>query len=182
LTQQQINLLMNQPDIQTDIGKRDKAMLELLYATGLQVTEIICIKISDVNLEAKFITCTTKGHERVIPIGNESANALKNYFITRHNLLKQEQLDILFLNSKGLSISRQGIFKIIKQYGAKAGIDDVTPKIIRQSFAVHMLSNGADIKAVQEMMGHKEVSATQAYLQDSKYKLRDVYANAHPRY
>jgi integrase/recombinase XerD len=184
LTQDEINRLMDEPDLKTNLGKRDRAMLELLYATGIQVTEIISIKITDVNLDTLFIACKTKGHERVIPIGKESLKALKLYLPIRHEILKEkEDSGALFLNVKGKNISRQGVFKLLREYGVQCGIEsDITPKIIRHSFATHMLLNGADIKSVQEMMGHKESSTTQVYLDNRHYKLREVYAKAHPRY
>ena len=184
LTQKEVNILMKAPDTKTIIGKRDRAMLEVLYATGIQVTEVINLKITDVHLDTKFISCRTSKHERLIPIGRKAKDALKSYLNIRNELLKdKEELNFLFLNVKGFPISRQGVFKIIREYGLNSGINiEVTPKILRHSFARHMLINGAEITAVQEMMGHKEPSTTQIYLENRHYRLMDVYSKYHPRY
>ena len=184
LTLNEVESLLLQPDCTTQKGIRDKAMLELLYATGIRVTELISLKISDINLKLEYLRCgdgLQKG--RVIPLGSKAVEALSIYIAeARNSFLFDESEDLLFLNCRGSHMTRQGFWKIIKGYAAKAGIaDNITPHTLRHSFAVHLLENGADVQAVQEMLGHSDISTTLVYVKMNKNRLKDVYAKAHPR-
>ena len=183
LSVEEVDRLLAQPD-DTAKGIRDSAMLELLYATGMRVSELIHLQISDVNLKLGYVTCHEKGKERVIPIGNISRGALYQYLNrSRRVLVRDENVTTLFTNCSGKPMSRQGFWKVLKGYALEAGIsDEITPHTLRHSFAVHMLQNGADLKSVQEMLGHSDISTTQIYLSDGNYKMRDVYMKAHPRH
>ncbi len=183
LTPGEIETLLEQP-VPTDLkGFRDKAMLELLYATGLRVSEMIELDVSDVNLDMGFIHCNQDGHERVIPIGKICADALANYLsAARPLLVKTSGEAALFLNMLGQRISRQGFWKLLKQYAESAGIKaTITPHTLRHSFAAHLLENGADLRSIQSMLGHADISSTQMYVRLAGSKLKDVYAKAHPR-
>ncbi|MBE5926996.1 MAG: tyrosine recombinase XerD [Lachnospiraceae bacterium] len=177
--------LLNAPDITTNKGIRDKAMLELLYATGIRVSELVSLKLYDVNVMLGYITCNDGKKDRTIPFGNTAKKALLTYITEARGLFcvnAEEDSDYLFLNCQGKSMSRQGFWKIIKQYGEAAGIgEDITPHMLRHSFAAHMVQNGADLRVVQEMMGHADISTTQMYADLSAKKIRDEYAKAHPR-
>lgn len=183
LTTDQVNDLLNQPDTDTLKGIRDKAMLELLYATGIRVSELIAIKIEDIHLKGKFIRCCNGNKERMIPFGNMAKQALEQYLKqTRGELLGAIETNYCFTNLSGEPMSRQGFWKIIKGYGRSAGIqDDITPQVLRNSFAVHMMENGADLKSLQEFMGHSDISTTQLYMQNRSRKITEVYAQSHPR-
>jgi integrase/recombinase XerD len=183
LTQDQVNSLLEQPDTSTIKGIRDKAMLELLYATGIRVSELISIKVEDINLYNRFLRCCNRNKERIIPFGNMAKIALENYFEkSRKELIGNSNTNICFTNLSGEPMSRQGFWKIIKYYGKAAGIeDDITPQILRNSFAVHMIENGADLHSIQEMLGHSDVAYTQIYMQNKPQKVTDIYAKAHPR-
>lgn len=175
--------LLTAPDGDTPKLLRDKAMLELLYATGIKVSELVSIRMEDVNLQMGYINCETVAHDRIIPFGNEAKQALMRYLKDgRDKLVKDNYSEYLFTNVNGGQMSRQGFWKLIKAYAKKAGIEeDITPYTLRHSFAAHMISNGADIYAVSEMLGHTDVSATQVYAVFSNSRLRDVYTKAHPR-
>lgn len=183
LTSEQVELLLEQPKCVDLKGYRDKAMLELVYATGIRVTELISLNISDINLEEGYIKCAGKAKERVIPIGTLAVNALKEYIEkSRSILLKDESDKALFVNVNGQRLTRQGFWKIIKQYKAQANIDvDITPHTLRHSFAVHLLENGAELRAIQEMLGHSDISSTQVYAQIGQNRIKDVYMKSHPR-
>ena len=183
LTTEQVNDLLSQPDTDTLKGIRDKAMLELLYATGIRVSELIAIKIEDIHLKGKFIRCCNGVKERMIPFGNMAKQALEKYLKeTRGELLGVIETNYCFTNLSGEPMSRQGFWKIIKGYGRSAGIqDDITPQVLRNSFAVHMMENGADLKSLQEFMGHSDISTTQVYMQNRSRKITEVYAQSHPR-
>jgi integrase/recombinase XerD len=183
LTTEQIDGLLEQPDKNSKKGIRDKAMLELLYATGLRVSELISVHYEDINLKNKYIRCYSANKERIIPFGNKAKQALETYFQNvRTELLGKMNSNICFTNLSGEPMSRQGFWKIIKSYGKSAGIQgEITPQILRHSFAVHMMENGADIRSVQELLGYSDVTSTQVYLQSRKGKIRDVYESAHPR-
>ena len=183
LTMDEAILLLEQPDTSTDKGIRDKAMLELLYATGMRVTELITLKVTDLNQRLSYVICRDGEKERVIPYGPKAQAALETYLKdAREELLKGTISDLLFVNCSGNLMSRQGFWKLIKQYAAKAGIEtDITPHTIRHSFAAHLVQNGADLKAVQEMMGHADIATTQTYLNLSVNHVKNVYAKAHPR-
>lgn len=181
LTGDEIQLLLAQPSGKDFKGKRDKAMLELLYATGIRVTELVSLDIGDINLEIGYIICKRQTKERIIPIYPRAASALKEYINDERNFMLDESSDALFVNTNGTRLTRQGFWKIIKSYAEKANINkDITPHTLRHSFAAHLLENGADIKSLQEMLGHADVSSTQIYTSIIKNKINEVYKNAHP--
>lgn len=183
LTNHEVDLFLEQPNIGDSKGCRDKAMLELLYATGIRVSELIALDTQDINLSACFLRCRGKGKERVVPLYKAAVRALAAYVNdVRPQLLEDPEETALFVNMNGERMSRQGFWKIVKCYQEKAGIHkDITPHTLRHSFAAHLLENGADLKSIQEMLGHADISATQIYTQVVNQKLRDVYAKAHPR-
>lgn len=183
LSVEEVDNLLKQPNQNTAKGMRDIAMLELLYATGMRVSELIHLEVSDLNLQFGYVTCHDSDKERVIPIGSVSRKALTRYMEeSRETLVKGREETALFTNCSGRAMSRQGFWKMLKGYAENAGIRrDITPHTLRHSFAVHMLQNGADVKSVQEMLGHSDVSTTQVYLNMNAGKMRDVYMKAHPR-
>ena len=183
LTSQEVNLLLEQPKCIDAKGYRDKAMLELLYATGMRVTELIDLDVSDVNLTAAVVRCHGRNKERFIPLYPAAVKALDEYIhLVRPQMLADPNDPTLFVNIGGERMSRQGFWKIIKHYQKKANIDkDITPHTLRHSFAAHLLENGADIHDIQEMLGHADVSSTQIYSQLVKKQLKDTYKRTHPR-
>lgn len=183
LTIEEVDLLLEQPDEKTAKGIRDKAMLELLYATGIRVSELIHLREKDVSLTMNYVSCSENGKERMIPFGDAAKKALKAYLKdARKELLKGKESEYLFCNCTGGSMSRQGFWKLLKNYALQAGItEDITPHTLRHSFALHLIQNGADLKSVQEMLGHSAISTTQMYLNMGLYKLREVYTRTHPR-
>lgn len=183
LTGKEVDLFLEQPDVSDTKGCRDKAMLEVLYATGIRVSELISLDIQDVNLSVGFIRCVGKSKERAIPLYKAAIKALAAYINeVRPQLLDDPLERALFVNMNGERMSRQGFWKIVKHYQEKAGISkDITPHTLRHSFAAHLLENGADLKSIQEMLGHADISSTQIYTQVVNQKLRDVYVKAHPR-
>ena len=183
LTSNEVELLLEQPDCIDSKGYRDKAMLELLYATGIRVTELIDLNVSDVNLAAGVIRCHSRNRERVVPMYSAAVKALTDYMtLVRPQMVLRPDEQSLFVNVSGERMSRQGFWKIIKHYQKKAGIEkDITPHTLRHSFAAHLLENGADIHAIQEMLGHADISSTHVYSQLVKKQLKDVYNKAHPR-
>ena len=183
LTSKEIELLLEQPKGVDLKGIRDKAMLEFAYATGMRVTEIISLNVEDVNLEEGFVLCRNAGKQRTIPLGAMSLKALKAYIEeAREFLIKDENENALFVNINGKRLTRQGFWKIIKYYKEQAHITkDITPHVLRHSFATHLLQNGADLKAIQTMLGHSDISSTQRYMQFQKKKKKNVYKKAHPR-
>ncbi len=183
LTVEEVNQLLAQPAKDTPKEIRDKAMLELMYATGIRVTELITLKCSDVNLSTGFITCRQGEKERIIPFGSEARKALKRYLKeSRPILTKETNCAVLFTNCSGGTMSRQGFWKLIKGYAQKANIHtDITPHTLRHSFAAHLVENGADLRAVQEMLGHSDISTTQIYANLNNNRIRQIYRQAHPR-
>lgn len=183
LTKNEVVKLLEQPICKDFKGYRDRAMLELLYASGIRVSELISLKISDVNLDIGYLNCSHHGTSRVVPIYSLAVDAIKVYITRgRSRLSEIKDTDILFLNQGGQMLTRQGFWKIIKYYKERAGIQkDITPHTLRHSFAIHLLENGADLKSIQEMLGHADISSTQIYEKIIKSKLKDVYINAHPR-
>ena len=183
LTPKEVECLLEQPSSSDLKGQRDKAMLEVLYATGIRVTELISIRIYDVNLHAGYIKVKKKNKERIIPVGNVALKCLRDYIENvRPLLIKTEEEETLFINANGQKMTRQGFWKILKQYKDQAKIDkELTPHTIRHSFAVHLLQNGAEVKMVQEILGHTDVASTLMYTQMADMKLRDEYLKAHPR-
>ena len=183
LSIEEIDRLLAQPSGKNPKDVRDRAMLELLYATGIRVSELISMKVSDVNMKLAYIVCRDGDRERIIPFGQKARKALEQYLHTaRGILLKGQDSDTLFTNCSGSPMSRQGFWKLIKSYARKAGItSEITPHTIRHSFAAHLVENGADLHAVQEMMGHSDISTTQIYVNLNASRVREVYAKAHPR-
>lgn len=183
LSTKEVELLLDQPKCDDLKGYRDKAMLELLYATGIRVSELICLDVSDLNLEMRYIRCNKGARERMIPIGSISINALNEYLTKSRNLLIQRSDEkALFVNVNGKRLTRQGFWKIIKQYKNQAKISkDITPHTLRHSFAAHLLENGADLRSIQEMLGHSDISSTQVYAQIAKNRIKEVYKKTHPR-
>ncbi|ANY68800.1 site-specific tyrosine recombinase XerD [Paenibacillus sp. BIHB 4019] len=185
LSMEHTSLLLDTPQCVTTAGKRDKAMLELLYATGMRVSELISLDVPSVNRQLGFIQCVGSNRkERIVPFGRKAAEALEDYLehgrvgLQRHG--KQE--DALFLNHLGTRMTRQGFWKTVKKYAKEAGIEaDITPHTLRHSFAAHLLENGADVRTVQALLGHADVATTQKYSKLTKVKMKDVYNSAHPR-
>ena len=183
LTNREVELFLEQPQCVDAKGIRDHAMLELLYATGMRVSELIALNLEDLNLMAGFVRCESKGKERVIPLYRTAVKALGDYLRQiRPQIIADGNERALFVNMNGERMSRQGFWKIIKYYQEKAGIQkEITPHTLRHSFAVHLLENGADLRAIQEMLGHADISSTQVYTHVVKNNLKDVYIKAHPR-
>lgn len=183
LSTKEVELLLDQPKCDDLKGFRDKAMLELLYATGIRVSELICLNISDINLEMGFIRCNKGTRERMIPVGSISITALNEYLAKSRSLLIQRSDEkALFVNVNGKRLTRQGFWKIIKLYKNQAKINkDITPHTLRHSFAAHLLENGADLRSIQEMLGHSDISSTQVYAQIAKNRIKEVYKKTHPR-
>lgn len=184
LTIEEVDKLLAMPD-DSIRGIRDRAILEVLYATGIRVSELIESNLEDLNMRMGFITCAGDlSKARIVPLGRPARAALENYiYEARKQLIKDNTEEkALFVNYYGKRITRQGLWKVLKEYGVKAGISQrLTPNIMRTSFAVHMLQNGADLKSLQELMGHEDISATQVYLSVTKNRIKDVYDKAHPR-
>jgi len=183
LTGKEVELFLEQPQCVDPKGYRDHAMLELLYATGIRVSELIGLNVSDVNLTGAYIRCSSRGKERIIPLYAVAVKALSDYMKDiRKQLVVDPREQALFVNMSGERMSRQGFWKIIKYYQEKAHIEkDITPHTLRHSFAAHLLENGADLRSIQEMLGHADISSTQIYSHMVKQKLQDVYHKAHPR-
>jgi integrase/recombinase XerD len=185
LNDEQILQLLSAPDGSTPSGMRDRAMLELMYACGLRVSELVTLRVHDVQLNMGFLRCTGKGaKERVIPLGRMAAAALEVYTEQARTqwLTNGKHSDILFLNQRGQALSRQGFWKIIKKYGGHLGMSEqVSPHVLRHSFATHLLENGADLRAVQEMLGHADIATTQIYTHVTRARMKELYDRAHPR-
>ncbi|MGQ9778824.1 MAG: site-specific tyrosine recombinase XerD [Bacillota bacterium] len=184
LSVEEIESLLAQPDLKTPSGIRDRAMLEVLYATGLRVSELVSLTVEDVNLEEGYLRCLGKGaKERIIPLGSQALKYLSLYLNhARRFLLARPGDPVLFLNHHGNRLTRQGFWKILKKYaGRMAPNRKISPHIIRHSFATHLLENGADLRAVQEMLGHADISTTQIYTHLTRGKIREVYDRTHPR-
>lgn len=183
LTGKEVELLLEQPKCTDLKGFRDKAMLELLYATGIRVSELINLNVDDVNIPGGFVKCTSGGKLRIIPLYPAAIRALNDYIENvRPQMVSDPQEASLFVNVSGDRMSRQGFWKIIKYYQEKAQIEkDITPHTLRHSFAAHLLENGADLRSIQEMLGHSDISSTQVYAQLVKQNLKSVYNKYHPR-
>ncbi|MCJ1784144.1 site-specific tyrosine recombinase XerD [Mammaliicoccus sciuri] len=184
LSEDEVNQLLTFTHITNPRDERDRTMLELLYGTGVRVSELIQLNVEDVNLTMGFIRVFGKGNkERIVPLGEHLMGILRNYILeVRPNLLKKHVTDILFLNARGTALTRQGFWKILKKIGLEKGImKTLTPHTLRHSFATHLLENGADLRAVQEMLGHSDISTTQLYTHISKKQIREMYLTYHPR-
>ncbi|WP_281886733.1 site-specific tyrosine recombinase XerD [Paenibacillus sp. YYML68] len=184
LTVEEVGMLLEAPHMNTPGGLRDKAMLEVLYATGIRVSELISLNVDSVNPSLGFIRCIGREKERIVPLGQIASSYVQQYIDTmRPRLLKEtKQEDGLFISHLGTRMTRQGFWKIVKRYAKEAGVQkEITPHTLRHSFAAHLIENGADLRSVQEMLGHADISSTQIYVQMSRGKLKDVYDSAHPR-
>ncbi len=183
LSTQEVELLLDQPKCVDLKGYRDKAMLELLYATGIRVSELISLNLDDINLEMGFVKCKKGNKERVIPLGSMAVTSIKEYIKkARSMMILNPSEQALFVNCNGRRLTRQGFWKIIKLYKNQAKINkEITPHTLRHSFAAHLLENGADLRSIQEMLGHSDISSTQIYAQLTKNKIKEVYQKTHPR-
>jgi len=180
----EVERLLDQPDTNTPLGMRDSAMLELLYATGMRVSELISISLNHINLEVGYLIALGKGSkERILPIGDQAVTKVREYLASsRKRLLKNSRSSALFVNRSGNPISRQGFWKVIKKYSLKAGIQkNITPHTLRHSFATHLLERGADLRSVQSMLGHVDISTTQIYTHVTRERLKKLHSKLHPR-
>ena len=182
LSVEEVDRLLASPDVTIDSGIRDKAMLEILYATGLRVSEMVSLKLSDVNLDLGFLMTMGKGSkERTVPLGQSAINWTRRYLSVRPRLQAGKTGSLLFINNKGLPITRQSFWKLIVSYGERAKIGHINPHLLRHSFATHLLENGADLRSVQMMLGHSDISTTQIYTHITNERLREIYKKFHPR-
>ena len=180
----EIEEMVKKPNVRNWLGLRDKAVLELMYASGLRVSELVNLSIDNVNLEVGFLRCIGKGNkERIVPVGKQAQNAVEKYLLkSRTRLKKPGSPNALFLSRLGKKISRQSFWKMIKKYARLAGIKkDITPHTLRHSFATHLLERGADLRVVQEMLGHADISTTQIYTHINKERLKSIHHKFHPR-
>jgi integrase/recombinase XerD len=186
LSVEEVDRLLAQPDVKTPRGLRDRALIELLYATGLRVSELITLRPGDVNLESSYLTCTGKGEkQRIVPMGDEAADWVRRYVRdARPALLGKRSSPRLFVNARrgGPGLTRVGFWKILKAYGRTAGVSPgLSPHMLRHSFATHLLERGADLRAIQMMLGHADLSTTQIYTHVLQERMRAVYDRSHPR-
>ncbi|MGB9836098.1 MAG: site-specific tyrosine recombinase XerD [Candidatus Saccharicenans sp.] len=183
LTEEEVELLLEQPDLGQPQGLRDRAMLEVMYGSGLRVSELISLKLGDVRLSQGFLVCRGKGSkERIVPVGRKAIHWIKNYLQSVRPLFDKEGSSVLFLTRRGKPFTRQGVWKILKAYGQKAGLrDKLHPHVLRHSFATHLLEHGADLRSVQMLLGHSQITTTQIYTHVSRERLKQVYDKFHPR-
>jgi len=183
LSREEVELLFNQPNLLDYKGLRDRTMLEVLYATGMRVSELLDLNVEDVNLNVGFIRCKTEGKERLVPLYPMAAKFLQQYISTAREILHTpDSGDALFLNLNGDRLSRQGFWKLLRKYQQMAQITTkITPQTLRHSFAAHLLENGADLKFVQELLGHADIASTQFYSQLIKMRFQSSYSKYHPR-
>ncbi|MBQ6895078.1 MAG: tyrosine recombinase XerD [Clostridia bacterium] len=183
LSRDEIETLLETPDISSARGLRDKAIFEIMYASGLKVSELISLSVSDIDTTLGYIRCSKGNDIRIVPLGKPAVNAAKSYIGVARPMMAKEDETALFVScSGGTAMSRQGLWKLIKEYAAKAGIrKSITPHTLRHSFAVHLMENGADLISIQEMLGHKDASTTQMYAKMFHGRLREVYNKTHPR-
>lgn len=181
LNQAEIDLLFATPDVSTEVGLRDRALLELMYACGLRVSEAVYLKLHDIDIESGILTTTGKGSKtRRVPVGSSAVEWLKSYLVWRR---KKEEIEVqtLFVSPDGKPLNRQAIYKLVREYGQKAGLQDISPHTLRHSFATHLVQNRADIRSVQQMLGHADISTTQIYTHMTDAHLRASYERFHPR-
>ena len=182
LSKDEIDALLNIPNLTTPRALRDKAMLEIMYASGIKVSELINLKTNDIDTDLGYLKCIHNIDVRIVPLGRPAILAVKNYLAVSRPLMAKEDEQSLFVNYTGSAMTRQGFWKLIKEYARKAGIEkDITPHTLRHSFAAHLLENGADLVSIQEMLGHKDISSTQMYAKLIHGRIREVYNKAHPR-
>ncbi len=182
LLPEEVERLLDTPDVSTDLGLRDKAMLEVLYATGLRVSELTAIKVEDINLDLGFVVTLGKGSkERSVPLGRSAIGWAMKYLTVRPRLLGKKTSPFLFLTPRGAPINRAAFWKLIVSYGEKAKIGHITPHLLRHSFATHLLENGADLRSVQMMLGHSDISTTEIYTHITNERLKQIYKQFHPR-
>ncbi len=183
LDQEEVARLLEQPDLSKGLGIRDRTALELLYAAGLRISELLSLKLSDLFLREGFLRCSGKGSkERIVPIGSFASQWVERYLKeVRPGLRKRGGTDILILSARGRRLSRMGFWKILKRYALRAGLEDVSPHTLRHSFATHLLEGGADLRAVQEMLGHSSISTTQIYTHIDREQLKELHRTCHPR-
>jgi integrase/recombinase XerD len=183
LSVKEVEFLLCQPKEDNPRGIRDRAMLELLYATGLRVSELVSLRMSDLNLEDGFLICRGKGgKERIVPFGGSANNAINRYLVESRPGFLLKESDFVFLTYRGQPFTRQGFWKILKQYGAETKLEDrISPHVLRHSFATHLLERGADLRSVQLMLGHSQITTTQIYTHVSRKQLRNLYEKYHPR-
>jgi integrase/recombinase XerD len=184
LTLEEVDHLLGAPDPESPLGVRDAAMIELLYATGLRVSELVSLRLRDINMEAGYLRCVGKGSkERLVPLGRQATQRLRTYLAgARPAILAGASQPALFLNSRGRGMSRQGFWKILKKYGRAVGLrGKLSPHMLRHSFATHLLERGADLRSVQMMLGHADISTTQIYTHINRERLRRIYKDFHPR-
>ncbi|MDN5348149.1 MAG: integrase/recombinase XerD [Clostridia bacterium] len=184
LSVEEIERLLEQPDLSDPAGQRDRAILELLYAAGLRVSELVSLNVGQVDLDGEYVRCLGKGNkERIVPIGSLACHYIGVYLHNgREKLIKRPGEKALFLNQQGMRLTRQGCWKIIKNYARLANLSqDITPHTLRHSFATHLLENGADLRSVQELLGHADIATTQIYTHLTRKKVREVYDRTHPR-
>jgi len=182
LTPQQVEQLAAQPDLDTDLGKRDRALIETMFATGMRVSEVLGLKLADVDLEKGSVRCFGKGSkERFVPIGRDAIKYLQAYLPARMRLLGERSSQYIFVTERAEPLTRQGIWRLLKDYGRRAGIDHITPHLLRHSFATALIENGADLRSVQLMLGHADVNTTQVYTHLTDRSLHEIYRKLHPR-
>jgi len=184
LSVEEVELLLSQPDLRTATGLRDRAMLELMYATGMRVSELLGLNMENLSLDSGFVRCLGKGRkERIIPVGMIAVRYMKEYLVRGRPRLRRNSWErAVFLNRSGKRLSRQGFWKVLKSYAQQAGIrKKISPHVLRHSFATHLLENGADLRVVQEILGHADITTTQIYTHITQVKLREVYEKTHPR-
>lgn len=181
----EVDRLIDQPDTTTPRGMRDRALIEVLYATGMRVSELIRVRLTDLNLDVGYLTCSGKGHkERMVPLGSEATSWIRRYLADgRAELLRSGATPALFVNARdGRALTRVGVWKILKAYGRQASLRrDLSPHVLRHAFATHLLERGADLRAIQLMLGHADVSTTQIYTHVLEARLRVIYDRCHPR-
>ena len=181
----EVDRLLAQPDVSTPRGLRDKALIEVLYASGMRVSELVGVKPGELRLDEGYLTCLGKGDkERIVPLGDQAVDWLRRYISDgRSRLTRQRSTPWLFVNGRGGPLSRVGVWKLLKTYGLKAGITrEISPHVLRHSFATHLLERGADLRAIQVMLGHADLSTTQIYTHVLEARLRTVYDKYHPRH